>query len=102
MLNSMSRERTAEEIKAEAGKLLALKPNVPRLNAFGQNNHNAIDAQIKTLTERLDEDAIDDLYDDMEMDSYDRDSAYEAVEWMSGEEPMPPSEGWEPTVKKEL
>ena len=88
---------TAEEIVAEIATLKTMKPNVRKSSAFGDNHHNAIDAQIEALEMRMDEDEVYDKMAD-EADNV-RDGALEAVRWMEGEsEDGAPSENWKSLV----
>lgn len=73
---------TIEQIKAEVAALKEIKPKVRRLTLFGDDNHKALDAQIKVLEKDLDEDAIYDRYDD---DPRLLDYAQQARAWMDGE-----------------
>lgn len=88
---------TAEEIVAEAATLKKMKPTVLKSSAFGDNHHNAIDAQIEALEMRKSEEEIyDELAD--EADNV-RDAALEAVRWMEGEsEDGAPSDNWKSLV----
>jgi len=89
---------TAEEIVAEVATLKTMKPTVLKSSAFGDNHHNAIDAQVEALEMRKGEDEIyDELAD--EADNV-RDAALEAVRWMEGEsEDGAPSENWKSLVR---
>lgn len=94
--------RTLDEIKAEIDKLTSLKARVPRRTLFGDDNHEAIDAQIKVLDERMDEDGV--WAEWPEEDSADmrlRENALEAVKWLEGENDQlaDDPEGWLSTVK---
>lgn len=93
---------TELEIKAEVDKLKKMKPSVRLCSKFGDNHHDAIDAQISVL-----EDSLEDSLDDGEI--YDRyeegpenvlDSALGAMHWAEGDDDVPPSKNWESLVKK--
>ena len=90
---------TAKQIKKEADKLAKMKPQVRRTTAFGDDNHEAIDAQIRVLDEDMNEDEI---YGEWEGDENRlRDNALEARRWMDGEsEDGTPSYGWKDLVTK--
>jgi hypothetical protein len=98
---------TEAEIKAEILKLTTMKPTVLMSSMFGDNHHDAIDAQIEVLEERLDSDDVYDRYPSIEEDEDNgypanvRDSAIEAAMWMEGEsEDGSPSENWQSLVRK--
>lgn len=63
-----------DKIKAEISKLRAIKPKVLRVNFFGENHHDAIDAQIQVLEARWSEYKIYDYYG---MDCYGVDAPIE-------------------------
>ena len=42
--------KTTDQIQSEIQKLRDIRPRVRKTNAFGHDNHTAIDAQIETLT----------------------------------------------------
>jgi hypothetical protein len=95
---------TQEEISAEIARLKEMKPKVRRKTAFGDDNWEKIDAQIKVLEEGMDEDAIYDEWsdpDDPEKNIEIIHDACEAREWLEGEDTPPelPSKGWEHLVK---
>lgn len=86
---------TDAEIDAEIEKLKEMKPKVRQFGVFGNDNHAAIEAQIKVLARRLSEDEAEDKY--VEAPDASRDSAVEAARWIGGEaEDGSPSEGWAP------
>lgn len=102
--------RTDEEINAEVEKLTEMKPKVVRMTAFGDDNHESIDAQIELLKERMDEDAMcertqyeDDIEengrDDSKWSPHAGDIARQALDWMNGDSDESPSSDWEPLVK---
>jgi hypothetical protein len=90
--------RTDAEINAEIKKLRDMKPNVRMTSAFGDNHHNAIDAQIRVLDELMDEEDIETIFDDDAQNV--RDEAYNALQWMLGEDEYDaPSQGWQELVR---
>lgn len=100
--------RPSKEIEDEIQHLQALRPKIRRFTAFGNDNWEEIDAQIKTLTERLDtDDALADefLSDEVDEEPSDREyeiesSARDAMQWMLEEKgAKAPSEDWQGLVK---
>ncbi len=77
--------RTAEEIKAEVAALREIKPNTKRASIFGDNHHDAIDAQVETLERRLTETVIDNRRGEEWKDN-EADAALDALRWMGGED----------------
>lgn len=80
--------RTKEEVKAEIAALKAAKSKVRKTNHFGDNLHDAIDAQVVVLENGLTEDEVRDRFED-EDDPDNRnelDAALDAFFWMEGEE----------------
>lgn len=51
--------KTKEEIKTMVEKLKELKPKVRQTSVFGDNHHDAIDAQIRVLEEHMSDDGIE-------------------------------------------
>lgn len=101
--------RTEEEITAEIKLLREMKPNVRRTSVFGDNHHDAIDAQVTVLEDELDNDAIYDRFEpgDSEDINFDEgraenvlNSAIEAMEWRDGDAKETPSEGWKSLLKE--
>lgn len=106
---------TKEQIEEEIKKLTKMKPNVKRTSIFGDNHHDAIDAQIDVLKNRWTEDNVYDNYpsqedleaiadhgeeiDDTAYPSNVSDGALEASQWMfyGGDKP---SDGWKELIKK--
>jgi hypothetical protein len=88
--------KTDEEISAEIEQLRALKPKVPKLSYFGDDNHAAIDAQITVLTERLDRDQVKARFPEDGCDKLFM--ALIASDWwrghLVGEDDTPPSQDW--------
>ena len=90
---------TDKQVTAEIKKLETMKPNVRRTSAFGDNHHDAIDAQVKVLTEGMDEEEIYAEWeneDDYEQNRNIIDAALEATHWRDGEadDDKSPSENW--------
>ena len=86
--------KTNDQIKSEIQKLRDIRPRVPKIAAFNQNNHAAIDIQIEALIAvaniaNLDElDALPEaeqlLGNDFDDEPwYVREAAQEAIDWAS-------------------
>jgi hypothetical protein len=75
--------RTDAEIQAEIDKLLAIKPKVRRYSFFNDDNHAAIDVQVRVLAAPMGWREIDEKYGD-DQNLYD--NARDAREWMEEEE----------------
>lgn len=91
--------RTEKEIQDEITALRELKPRVPYESMFGDNNHNAIEAQIETLESDLVE---DDIYEKLENEEWlqnEESAALDARQWMDGDSEDKPSESWKPLAK---
>jgi hypothetical protein len=71
-----------DEVKDMVARLKALKPKVQPYSMFGDDNHAAIEAEIETLQEELDDDEIADRFGG---DRYALSSAEEARCWLDGE-----------------
>jgi len=98
---------TAKKIKEEIEKLETMKPTVRVRSVFGDNHHEAIDAQIEVLTENMSEEEVIQKFPSIEEDEEDGfkqniiDAAMEAALWLSGEtEAGSPSDGWKELVIK--
>lgn len=97
--------KTAVEIDAEIAALTAMKPSVRQFSAFGDDHHQAIDAQIETLTHRMDTNAVHDAYGDEAMgDDFSENeltAAISASDWMHGlaEDDEPLTADWQTLVK---
>lgn len=87
--------RTTEEIKKEIAALTKMKPNVRKYSVFGDNHHDSIDAQIRVLEGKMDEDEVYETNDDEEWKDNVRDAALEAAQWLDGEVDEAPSEDWQ-------
>lgn len=93
--------KTQEAIKAEVAKLRELKPQVRQRTYFGDDNWNAIDAEIKVLEEGMHEDKIWDEWPDTERgpDLFLRDAAIGACNWMNDDpDTEAPSVGWQALI----
>lgn len=76
---------TRQEIIDVIAKLKGLKLKVTQYTFFGDSNRKAIQAQIDVLNDGMDEDAIYERWDEGESDSYERNHALQALQWMNGE-----------------
>lgn len=95
---------TPEQVAAEIAALKEMKPFVRHRSIFGDDNHEAIDAQITTLECHLDDDAIYDRYQPIDEESGEPDesgnnrgeldAALEAKQWLRGEQDDAPSKEW--------
>jgi len=99
-------KKTVEEIKTEIEALRAMQPRVRKITAFGDNNHDAVFAQIEVLEKDLED---GDVYDRGEADPDDEDSepewtqhevdaAIEAIEWRDNDGVESMSESWKPLL----
>lgn len=86
-------KRSNKEIEAEIVALDECKKYVPKLNFFGENNHDAIDAGVTALAERM---SVDDAYDASGGDepTAEDNARIEAAQWMAGDIDDAPSKGW--------
>lgn len=83
---------TKKQIQDEINKLENIKPTTRMFSVFGDNHHNSIDAQIKTLRENMSEQDIYDEWEalccDNEMDYAKNrsliDGALAARDWLDG------------------
>lgn len=91
---------TDKQVQTEIELLRAMKPKVRRTSSFGDNHHDAIEAQIEVLEKDMSEDSI---FDRLEEEGEDDDakwrqnvvdSALEARRWLDGDEKDVPSKGW--------
>lgn len=89
--------RTPEEVQIEVGKLTEMKPKIRHFSFFGDNNHNAVQAQIDVLKDDMDEDEIYDMEGDWTQ--HEIDNALEARRWLDEESEEAPSSGWESLVQ---
>lgn len=74
--------RNKDEIAAEIEKLTAMKPNVRRSSAFGDDNRTAVQAQIDVLNDNMTNAQIYDRYED---GSSELESAIQARMWIDGD-----------------
>jgi hypothetical protein len=72
-------------IEAQIKALVEINPRVRRTSAFGDNHHNAIDAQIKVLIGRMSEDEALNHFDG-DPDNI-QDAIRDAVDWLEGKAP---------------
>lgn len=89
-----------KEIQEEINKLKEIKPHVLMYSSFGDNHHEAIEAQIQVLEEIMEEDDIEDAFDDKPENV--RSAAMDAAFWLAGEEIddfTTPSESWKELVR---
>ncbi len=87
---------TDVQIKKEIETLKAMKPKVRRHSAFGDDHHEAIDAQIRVLEERMELMDIDENFEG-EVHS----NAQDARSWLDGEYDEPTLSGeWQSLVKE--
>lgn len=99
-----SNPRSEAEIQIEIDKLLALKDKVRARSMFGDDNRQAIAAQIKVLQQRMTRDQVEaEFGDDGLEDGYSESTytaAVDAYDWhqCQGDE-MAPSESWAPLVQ---
>jgi hypothetical protein len=84
-------KQTQQTIDAEVTTLRLIKPRVRRHSTFGDDNHEAINAQLDVLTNNLTLAQIEAKYGDCE---YDRDAAIEAHDWRNDRIAEAPSTGW--------
>lgn len=91
---------TKDQIEKEIQTLKEMMPNVRKTSMFGDNHHDAIDAQVEVLKEDLDEDEIDQRYGGTDDETSAEkplnvlESALDAFNWLSGEAKDPPSKEW--------
>ncbi len=87
---------TQEQIKKEIKALEEMQPKVKRFSSFGDDNHEAIDAQLDVLKNDLTDDEIDEQYE-----NHERSNAQDARLWLDGDgDPESPSEGWQGLVQE--
>ena len=94
--------KTPRQIQAEIDKLRDMKPTVLRASFFGDNHHDAIDAQIEVLEDiSIDEDDIYNKLDNEEWAQNVADAALDAHCWREDEEEKDfvPSESWKELVR---
>jgi len=91
--------KTQDEINEEIKKLREMKPKVRRYTRFGDDNHEAIDAEIQVLEENVTEDDTYRWEEDGDFSQHACESARSAILWRDGDEDESPSESWELLVK---
>ena len=100
--------RPTKEIIDEIHNLEKMKPNVLPRSAFGDNHHDAIDAQVRALREGMDEGCAYDTFDVTGDEDIDADegraenvlsAALDAIRWAEGESEEAPSTEWSTLVK---
>lgn len=77
--------KTHSERLAQAEALRQIKPTVLRTSIFGDNHHDAIDAQIEVLENLPDSADIDDNQDSGEWADNVAESTREALDWINGD-----------------
>lgn len=94
--------RTDAQIQEQINRLREVKKKLRRTNAFGENVHAKIDAEITVLEEGLTEDQCWDRTaeegsddDSKEWDWVTGESARDAAMWLSGDTDDEPATGWE-------
>ena len=85
--------KTQAQIQAEIKKLKDLRPRIPALTGFGDDNNAAIDAEIEVLEKDTSEGRIWDKHTD---DEHTLNAALYVRRWMDGDEDEAPSVGWRP------
>ena len=85
---------TAQQIEAEIAALDNCKKYIPRITKFGDNNHEAIDAGVSALADRI---TVDMAYEcaGSEEPSNEDQAKIEAALWMAGERDTAPSSEWD-------
>lgn len=96
-----SNPRSEAEIQAEIDKLLSLKDKVRARSMFGDDNRQAIAAQIKVLQQRMTRDQVEAEFGDDGIEEDHSESIYtaavDAFDWYQGlSDELPPSESWAP------
>jgi hypothetical protein len=91
---------TFEQIAAEIARLRAVQPRVPRYSFFGDDNREAIDAQIRVLEDALSRDDVHARFGmcSLEFNENILEGALMAHDWMTGElasDESSPAAGWE-------
>lgn len=93
--------KTAEEIQQQIEGLRELKPFVNQHSAFGDDNHEQIEAQIEVLEKRMNVNQVEDYFCvDEDLPEEERtpevvvDSAHHACDWMYGRDSESPLESW--------
>lgn len=107
-MNKKTKAPTAAQIAAEVATLKKMKPTVLKYSGFGENHHNAIDAQVDVLELGLDDSDIYDRFDSVADGDLDADegrdenvvsAALDARNWADGETQDKPSDSWKELVR---
>ncbi len=85
--------RTPDEVSAELSRLAKLRDIVPACSRFGDDNHAAIDAQMRVLHEGMSTADVTEEWDTDNVDPYVLSATLDAAEWLRGEGAAP-SDGW--------
>ncbi len=87
---------TSEQVDIEIATLIKMKPTVRETSLFGDNHHDAIDAQVEVLQERMSTAKAEKKFGDE--DENVAFAACCAAEWLSGStdsmDGEKPSDGW--------
>ena len=90
----MSKRPNRAEIEQEIADLDNCKKYVPKFTKFGDNNHDAIDAGVSALADRMSVDMAYECAGDGEPSNEDQ-AKIDAALWMAGErDDGPPSKDW--------
>ena len=98
--------RETKEIKIEIEKLKLIKPKVRVQSVFGDNHHEAIEAQIEVLEEKMTEETVLNHFPSIEEDEEDGfkqniiDAVMDAVYWLENVDSPSLSEDWKALVIK--
>jgi hypothetical protein len=95
----MAKKPSKKEITKQLKWLKDNKKFIPPSSMFGDNNHRAIDAEIAVLSEKLDENDVQEKFDRREWIENQRVSAMDVIYWLDGEAESP-EKNWKPLVKK--
>ena len=91
--------RNKKEIDIEIQKLEKMKPRVRQFTVFGDDNHKAIDAQIKVLRHGKTEREVYEEYEDVASEAVLESAAF-AAKWAEGKEDEAPSKDWAPLIER--
>lgn len=88
--------RSNEAIEKEVAALCAIaaSPTFRKTSAFGDNNTEAIEAQIESLNSRLSLSECFDREDSEDWSAHVASNAREAVDWLNEDTDDGPAEGW--------
>ncbi|WP_423458007.1 hypothetical protein [Ottowia sp. VDI28] len=97
---------TFNQVADELARLKAVLPRVPKFSGFGDNNHAAIEAQIKVLEDHMSRDDVHDCFGEdavlFDFSQNTLDCALTALDWMTGDQAADEgliSAGWEAIAK---